>query len=57
MKQLKGIFLAIISSSTFGMIPLFAVPALKAGMNTESVLLYRFVVTTILIGGYLLLKK
>ena len=57
MKQLKGIFLAIISSSTFGMIPLFALPALKAGMNTESVLLYRFVVSTILIGGYLLLKK
>ena len=57
MKKIKGIILAVISSSTFGMIPLFALPALKAGVNTESVLLYRFVVSTILIGLFLLVKK
>ncbi|MEG1586792.1 MAG: DMT family transporter [Bacteroidales bacterium] len=57
MKQLKGVFLAMISSSTFGMIPLFALPVLRSGMNLESVLFYRFAISTVVIGAYLLLRK
>lgn len=57
MKQLKGVLLAMISSSTFGMIPLFALPALRSGMNLESVLFYRFGVSALIIGAYLLLRR
>ncbi len=31
MRQLKGVLLAMISSSTFGLIPLFALPAMQEG--------------------------
>ncbi|MGL4293345.1 MAG: EamA family transporter [Bacteroidales bacterium] len=56
-KQFKGVALAMISSSTFGMIPLFALPVLHAGINTESVLFYRFGLSTVLLGIYLLIRR
>lgn len=56
MKQFKGLFFAIISSATFGMIPLFALPALKAGVNLESVLFYRFAISAVAIGILLALR-
>lgn len=56
MKQLKGILLAILSSATFGMIPLFALPAIEGGIGLNSVLFYRFALSSILIGPYLILK-
>lgn len=55
--QLKGFFYGIISSSTFGLIPLFALPALHSGVGLESVMLYRFGISTLAIGGYLLFRK
>ena len=40
--KLKGYVEAIISSATFGTIPLFSIPVLAAGMQISSLLVYRF---------------
>ena len=40
--RLKGYVEAIISSATFGTIPLFSIPVLAAGMQISSLLVYRF---------------
>lgn len=55
--SLKGILYAIISSSTFGLIPLFAVPPVLAGMPVNSVVFYRFLFSAIVMGGILSFKK
>ncbi|MCQ2287551.1 MAG: DMT family transporter [Muribaculaceae bacterium] len=38
----KGFILAMLSSCTFGMIPLFSMPCLNAGMDTISVITFRY---------------
>ncbi|MDO5571214.1 MAG: DMT family transporter [Bacteroidales bacterium] len=50
MKRLKGLFFAIASSATFGLIPLLALPVLNTGMSTSSVLSYRFILSAIIMG-------
>lgn len=57
MKRFQGILYALISSATFGMIPLFAVPALRSGMNTSSVLFYRMAFSVLLMGILLLSRR
>ena len=57
MRQLKGVLLAMISSSTFGLIPLFALPAMKEGVGLDSVLFYRFAISAVVVGVYLLLRR
>lgn len=57
MRQLKGVLLAIISSSTFGLIPLFALPAIREGVGLDSVLFYRFAISAIAVGIFLLIRK
>ena len=57
MRQLKGVLLAMISSSTFGLIPLFALPAMKEGVGLDSVLFYRFGLSAVVGGVYLLLRR
>lgn len=50
MKQrTKGLIAAMVSSATFGMIPLFSKPALDAGMDTPSLIVYRFLFASIVI--------
>lgn len=50
-KKREGIIYALVSSSTFGLIPLFAVPVLMMGtMSGPSILFYRFGLGTLLIG-------
>lgn len=46
--RLKGLVYAIISSASFGMIPLFTMPAINAGMSNESIIFYRFAFSTLL---------
>ncbi len=47
MKNIKGIAYALISSSTFGLIPLFSIPVLASGaMGVPSLLFYRFAFAT-----------
>ena len=57
MKRFQGILYAMLSSATFGMIPLFAVPVLRSGMNTASVLFYRLLFSALLMGLLLLIRR
>lgn len=47
----------MISSSTFGLIPLLALPALRAGVGLDSVMFYRFGLSTFVLGVWLLLRR
>lgn len=49
MCRLKGLLYALISSSTFGLIPLFLIPTIREGMGLDSVLVYRFGLSAIFI--------
>lgn len=58
MKSLKGIIYALISSGTFGLIPLFSIPLmLDSHMGLPSILFYRFLFSTLLMGGICFFKK
>lgn len=51
MKSLKGYFLAILSSATFGLLPLFTLPILQSGdLNEPSILFYRFFLGAVTMG-------
>ncbi|MEG1586365.1 MAG: DMT family transporter [Bacteroidales bacterium] len=54
---LKGFSYAILSSATFGLIPLLALPVVAAGMNTASVLFYRFAISALLMGLITVVKR
>mgnify|MGYP000078287795 CR=1 FL=1 len=54
--QRKGIAYAIISSATFGLLPLFSVTAMSSGQTPYSVLFYRFLFSTLLYGLFLKLR-
>ncbi len=56
MRQLKGVLLAIISSFTFGLIPLFALPVMREGVGLDSVLFYRFALSAVAVGIVLLIR-
>lgn len=58
MKGIKGVFYAILSSGTFGLIPLFTIPLVEElGVNEANVLFYRFFISSLLMGGVCLLRK
>ena len=48
-----GFFLGLFSSATFGLIPLFTLPLLHAGVTAETALFYRFLIATLTLGGLL----
>lgn len=56
MKSFKGIFFALVSSGTFGLLPLFSIPLLKEGMGEPSILFYRFLFSTIMMGAICLIR-
>lgn len=47
MNKLNGLFYGILSSASFGLIPLFAIPVMQNGMDFMNVLSYRFIFATI----------
>lgn len=55
--RVKGFVSAMVSSATFGLIPLFSLPAMKAGILTQSVLIYRFGIGSIFIVLGMVLMK
>lgn len=57
MKNIKGIIFALVSSGTFGLIPLLSIPVMETGMGAPSILFYRFLFSTLMMGGICLLKK
>lgn len=52
----KGFLSALVTSSTFGLIPLFTLPLMAAGMHFPSILFYRFGIAALMLGGILLFK-
>lgn len=57
MNRLKGFFYGIITSVTFGLIPLFTLPLMQQGMKFDSILFYRFVLATVALGIMMVVKK
>ena len=56
MNSLKGFFYGIMTSVTFGLIPLFTLPLMAKGMHFESILFYRFIIATIALGCMMKIK-
>lgn len=57
MKRVRGLFYGVISSSTFGLIPLFALPAIQRGIGVDSVMVYRFGISALVLGIWLFFRK
>ncbi|MCS3282694.1 DMT family transporter [Bacteroides salyersiae] len=55
MNKLNGFLYGLLSSASFGLIPLFTIPMMRQGMQFESILLYRFAFATPALGLILLL--
>ena len=55
--KLGGVALAMISSASFGFIPLFSKPLLASGVRLESVCLYRFILGSFFLGCFLLVRS
>lgn len=53
----KGYVAALLSSATFGLIPLFTVPLMRMGYTTENILIYRFAFATAFIALVMGIKK
>lgn len=57
MSNFKGFAFGIITSATFGLIPLFTLPLMAQGMQFDSILFYRFLFAAIALAGMMLVKK
>lgn len=57
MENIKGIIYAIISSATFGLIPLFSIPLIKEGFNSPSILFYRLGVAALILAVIALVSR
>jgi len=55
--MVRGIIYALISSITFGTLPLFSIPVKAQGMSSEALMFYRFLFSMIIYGTYLLFRK
>ncbi len=55
--KLGGVALAMISSASFGFIPLFSKPLLASGVRLESVCLYRFILGSFFLGCFLFVRS
>ena len=56
MNKVNGLLYGLLSSASFGLIPLFTIPAMQAGMQFESILFYRFLFAGLALGGILLVN-
>ena len=50
MNNLRGVLYAVVSSATFGLIPLFSIPLLQGGMSSPAILVYRFGLAAAMMG-------
>lgn len=57
MSRIKGLICGVVSSSTFGLIPLFALPVIQRGIGVDSVMFYRFGISALLLGVWLLIRQ
>lgn len=57
MNKINGFLYGLLSSASFGLIPLFAIPIMRKGMQFESILLYRFLFACLALATILLLTR
>lgn len=57
MNKINGFLYGLLSSASFGLIPLFTIPAMHEGMHFWSILFYRFLFAMLALAGILLLSK
>lgn len=57
MKKINGLIYGIISSASFGLIPLFAIPAMQHGVDFMNVLSYRFLFATLALAIVLKIRR
>lgn len=57
MRNFKGILCAVISSATFGLIPLFSIPLLHAGMASPMIVFYRLGIAAVMMGFVALVTR
>ena len=55
--NIKGVLYAVVSSATFGLIPLFSIPLLHAGMASPTILFYRMLLSAAIMAAVALLLK
>lgn len=55
--KFKGYAYGLISSISYGLIPLFILPIKQANFSIDTTLFYRFFFSALIVGGYLLIKK
>lgn len=56
-RNIRGVAYAIVSSATFGLIPLFSIPLLHAGMASPTILFYRMLLSAAIMAAVALLLK
>ena len=56
-KYIKGVIYAVISSTTFGLIPLFTLPLLQGGVSSQTLLFYRFLFAALMMVAVVWVKK
>lgn len=57
MNNIKGFAFGILTSATFGLIPLFTLPLMAKGMQFDSILFYRFLFASLALTGIMVAKK
>ncbi|MCD8183884.1 MAG: DMT family transporter [Bacteroides sp.] len=57
MNKINGFLYGLLSSASFGLIPLSTIPAMRQGMEFWSILFYRFLFAMLALAGILLLDK
>ena len=57
MNNLKGFAFGLLTSATFGLIPLFTLPLMAKGMQFDSILFYRFLFAALALAGIMAAKK
>ena len=55
--KVKGFLYGLIASATFGLIPLFSIPAHENGVGLDSLLFYRFSLASVLVAVLMWVKK
>ena len=57
MNRVQGIFYGLLAAASFGLIPLFTVPLVEDGIRVDSVLFYRFLFATAIVGCVMLVRR
>ncbi|MDR6922707.1 DMT family transporter [Chryseobacterium sp. 2987] len=55
--KIKGYLLGVLSSVSYGLIPIFILPLKQAKFSMDITLFYRFLFSAMMVGGYLLYSK